>query len=391
MIRRHAGIALLLGILAVAAPAQSSDDFFMPSARTAALGGVHAALADDFQTLLANPAGLILVEPHFSYSELTLSATGPVFSLATIVMQSLGGTDFSTLLASESVQDLLSSIYSRFSLTGPLSFGYVGGGMGFGVFNDSELLVRSLGASELEVRVGERFLLRGGYSIPVSLPESWESSLAVGLGLKGFVRGDAIISTSLLTLPSLVDSIGPDLLTSSPFELVSGIGIDAGFLYGWRDTLFAALTVDNLYAPNAVLAYPTLSGFLDSSASAADPVYDTFAQEINVGLAYTPSLGPVERYVQDLTLLFDYSDIFDFWLDPGRAENIVLKMSLGVEATFLEVLSIRGGFSEGLFATGRGIDLTYLQLNVAMFGSELSREPGLRPVYNLIIGLEFRG
>jgi len=378
-------------LVAAALHAQTDFDLVLPNARTAAIGGHHTALADDFQALFANPAGLLEVEPVFSYSELTIGASGPVFSLASIVMQSLGGSDFSTLLATPSVQDLLRSIYARFSLAGPLSFGYAGAGMGFGLFNDTQMIVESTGSSELEIRVGERFLLRGGYGIAIPLPEAWNSRLAVGLGLKGFVRGDAVIATSLLTLPSLVESIGPELITESPFELVTGIGVDIGFRWVWSDALAAALTVDNLYSPNGVVRYPTLAGFLDSTGTPGDPVYDAYPQEINLGLAYTPSLGTVGRYVQDLTVLYDYSDVFDFWIDPGNAENLALKMSLGVEATFLEVLSVRGGFSQGLFAAGLGIDLTYLELNAAMFGTELSSEPGLRPVYNLVVGLEFRG
>ncbi|MFW6312592.1 MAG: hypothetical protein ACOC2N_01755 [Spirochaetota bacterium] len=391
MILRRLFLPLCLILLAPTLRAQTEFDLVMPNSRAAALGGYHTALADDFQTLFANPAGLLDVEPRFSYSELTIGASGPVFSLASIVMQSLGGSDFATLLASPSVQDLLRSIYARFSLAGPISFGYAGAGMGFGVFNDSQMIVQSTGSSALEIRVGERFLLRGGYGLGIPLPESWNSRLAVGLGLKGFVRGDAVIATSLLTLPTLVESIGPELLTESPFELVSGIGVDAGLRWVWSETLAAAVTVDSLYSPNGVVRYPTLSGFLDSSGTPSEPVYDTYPQEVNLGLAYTPSLGGVGRYVQDFTLLYDYSDVFDFWIDRDNAENLALKMSLGVEATFLEVLSVRGGFAQGLFAAGLGIDLTYLELNAAMFGTELSSEPGLRPVYNLIVGLEFRG
>jgi hypothetical protein len=389
--RRRALILLVLFGLAPLLVAQSGDDFVVPDGRSAALGGRHRALADGFQTLFANPAGLLELEPQFSYSQLGVRVTGPMFSIASIVLESLGGADIETLLAKPSVQDLLRGIYARFSLTGPVSFGYVGGGMGFGVFNDTHLILESLGSSSLEIRVGERFLARGGYAIGIPLPAAWDARLAAGIGLNAYVRGDSVVSTSLLTLPSVIGSFGPSLLSDSPFELVSGIGLDAGLRYVWRDTLAAALTVDNVYAPNVVLAYPTTSGFLDSTGSAAAPVYDALAQEIGVGVAYTPAIGRAERYVQNLTVLFDYEDIFDFWIDPANAENLVLKMGLGVEATFLEVLSVRAGVGQGLLAAGIGIDLTYLTLNAAMFGTELSGEPGLRPVYNLTLGLEFPG
>lgn len=388
---RRVTVVVLLVFAAAFAGAQSSDDFLVTNGRTTALGGRHTALADDFQTLFANPAGLLEIDPRFSYSELTVGATGPVFSIAGIVLQTFGGTDFATLLASESVQDLLSSIYARFTLDGPISFGYAGAGMGFGVFNDTQLQLESTGSSGLEAQLGERFLLRGGYGIPILLPEDWDTTLGLGMGVKGFLRGDAVITTSLLTLPSLLDNLGPDLLLSSPFELSSGIGLDLGLRAEWAELLAVALTVDNLYAPTANLPYPTLEGFLDSTATPTGTAYDTLPQEINLGLAWAPGLGPVGRYVQDLTLLFDYRDIFDFWLDSANAENLALKMSLGLEATFLKVLSLRGGFGEGLFAAGLGVDMTYFELNASMYGRELSTEPGLRPVYNILIGLEFRG
>jgi len=388
---RALSLSICLFLVAGALHAQTDYDLLLPSARTSALGGRHVALAGGFSTLFSNPAALIDEEPRFSYSELTLGASGPIFSLAGIVMQSLGGSDVATLLATPAVQDLLQSIYARFSLAGPVSFGYVGSGMGFGLFNDTQMVVESVGSAGLEIRVGERFLLRGGYGMAVPLPPAWNSRLAVGLGVKGFVRGDAVIGTSLLALPSLVESIGPDLLTAAPFELVSAIGIDAGLRYVWRETLSAGVTVDNVYSPHGAIAYPSLSGFLDGSGEPGAPRYGTYPQQVNVGLGYTPSLGAAERFVQDVTVLLDYADALDFWIDPSNAENWVLKLGLGVEATFLQVLSVRGGFSDGLFAAGLGVDLTFMQLNAAMFGTELSSEPGLRPVYNLVVGLEFRG
>ncbi len=62
----------------------------VPNARDAALGGSHIALAGGFQTLFSNPAGLIDVEPQFSFSELTFRFAGPVFSLSSVIIQGIG-------------------------------------------------------------------------------------------------------------------------------------------------------------------------------------------------------------------------------------------------------------------------------------------------------------
>jgi hypothetical protein len=61
-----------------------------------------------------------------------------------------------------------------------------------------------------------------------------------------------------------------------------------------------------------------------------------------------------------------------------------------VEVVMLQILALRAGFNEGYFSAGLGLNLTFFSLNLTMFGSELSTEPGLRPVYNLLLGLEFR-
>ncbi|MCF7951454.1 MAG: hypothetical protein K9L57_07460, partial [Spirochaetaceae bacterium] len=85
-----------------------------------------------------------------------------------------------------------------------------------------------------------------------------------------------------------------------------------------------------------------------------------------------------------------YKDIFDFWLYPELANNPILHLGLGAEITVLEILDVRMGLSQGLPAAGIGLDLHYFRLNASMFGTERSTEPGLAPVYNLQLGLEFR-
>ncbi len=385
---RRTAVTLALTLCAVALGAGEPGDFIIANARSAALGGPHIAHADDFFTLHVNPAGLRFIEPRFTYAALSAGASGPVFTLAGIMVEGVAGADLSSLLASPAVQDVLQGIHARAQLSGPLAFGFAGGGAGFGVYNDTALTVRATGSSGIEIRLGERFLLRGGYGFEVPTPSRWNARGAVGVGVKGFVRGDSVLSTSLVTLPSLADSIGPDLLSESPFEIVSGLGIDVGLMLVWRDQVGAAVTLDNLYSPNAVIAYTSLDRFLESAES-PPTTYDRYPRRLNVGLAYTPSLGTAERYVQDLRVLLDYRDVLDFWTNPAEAENVVLKFGAGVEATFLRILSLRAGFSRGLPAAGLGLDLGFVRLQAAMFGTELSREPGLRPAYNLLVGLEF--
>jgi hypothetical protein len=254
----------------------------------------------------------------------------------------------------------------------------------------SELIAQTSGVGGIEARLGQRIVLRGGYGLAVPLPESWNSDLSLGISVKAYVRGDVVISSTLLGLPTLVGSLGLDTLGTYPFELRSGIGLGVGVRYEWNDLLAGAIVVDDIYTPTATLPYASVDDFVFGTGIPAGATYQTLPQDISFGLAFTPSLGEtVDRYIQDVTVLLDYKDAFDFLLDPANSENFALKFGLGLELTLLEILDLRGGFSEGLFAAGMGLDLSVVELDVAMYGTELSAEPGLRPSYNIVIGLEF--
>jgi hypothetical protein len=107
------------------------EPFVMPSARASAMGGRHAALADDFYTLFSNPAGFVGVEEQFSAAELTLSTYGPVFEILDLVQENLGSSDNLDI----------SGIVGRggfaagFDMGGPIALGWVGRGLGLGVFS----------------------------------------------------------------------------------------------------------------------------------------------------------------------------------------------------------------------------------------------------------------
>ena len=92
--------------------------------------------------------------------------------------------------------------------------------------------------------------------------------------------------------------------------------------------------------------------------------------------------------VDNLTLTCDYSDILDF-LNPVP-RNAILKASLGLEIQMLDILYLRAGIRDALLAAGAGLKLGIFTLNLTAYGEELGLDPGVRPVYNLLVSLEFR-
>ena len=358
------------------------------SARTAAVGGPHAAVTDDLASLFSNPAGFRAAEPQISLAEISLRMSGPIFDITGLVIQGMN-QEMEDVLASETVQNLVANLYAAADILGPVNFGYLGKGLAFGFFNTTDVEFISRSPLTVTAVAGEQITLAGGYAFRMPLPEGSVSALDMGILLKGSLRGEIEFTQSLLELTTLFSGVSLDFVTDKPFDLTTGIGLDAGIRYSYQDVFAFGIVGKDLFSPTLTQTYGTVDGFLDGSAVAVAsnglaPI------DLTAGVLFAPRLGVLGRYVNDLRFSLDYVDILDFLTHPDSVRNPVLHVSFGAELRMLEILMIRGGFSQGLFAAGLGIDLTIFGINIAMFGTELGSEPGIRPAYNAIVGIEFR-
>jgi hypothetical protein len=356
-----------------------------PSARASALGGQHAALTDDLYTIFTNPAGLASMERQVQASELTLSLSGPIFDITGVMLRVADGED---PLSDPDVQDLLSGLHAGLTLAGPIAFAYGGGGLGFAIYNWFDVAFDSAGAATLDTALAENFLVVGGYAMRVPVPPSLGGTLEVGGTLKTSIRGEAKTTKSLVEIVDLYGDPG-SLLSSEPYTLSLGVGFDLGLLYSRGAALAFALVARDAFAPTRRSKYASFDDF----TSSAEPVAVSDGRvrpDVSLGVRSSPRIVAIERVVNRFNFLLDYGDIFDFAIDPATARNPVLHVSLGAEAVVLQILSLRLGFGQGLFAAGLALDLAFADLSLSMFGTELSAEPGLRPTYNLMFGMRFR-
>lgn len=381
---RSLPLALFLAVSVAAGSlvsAQSVEPFTVQSAREISVGGKHAALADDFFVLLSNPAGLAAAKPTLYASRLSLAASGPVFDIANLMAGSSG--DIMTALG-----DLLAKydykLYTAFDLAGPLSFGYVGEGLGFGLFNKTSFVLNSASVSAIRIAAAEELLLTGGYAYSFDLGGG--HALALGLLAKGFVRGELAANDTLLGIQAILSD--PASLLGKPFSLTTGIGLDAGIRWDWEERVSAGLVCRDAYSPALVSEYTSAADFVANPASAlTGSTRATIRPDLAIGAAFAPELGRLGRYIDGLVLALDYSDILDLARPVPR--NALLNLGLGMEVRMLEILSVRLGLREALLAAGLGFDLGAFSLNAAAWGDELGIEPGARPVYNLLLSFDF--
>jgi hypothetical protein len=295
-----------------------------------------------------------------------------------------GGSDIQT-----AAMDFLAAsgykLYAGLDLSGPLAVGYVGKGLGFGLFNKTGVRIDAASATSIGVFATEDVLLSGGYAFRFELGGG--HLLDLGLGAKGFVRGNVGSKMDILAVAGMFDD--PLAILNQDFTLATGIGFDLGTRWSWR-SLAAGLVCRDVFSPALVSTYSSLDGFLNDPAGSrvGDPSYLAIDRKLDAGFAWTPDIGVLQRVIDSFAVAVDYRDILAL-LEPG-SRNPILNVGLGVEARLLEIVALRAGVNEGLLSAGAGIDMGFLKFGVSVLGTELGREPGYRPTYNLIADFSFR-
>lgn len=347
----------------------------LTSARTAALGGFHAALADDISTLFGNPAGFRSAGPEFSIGGITLNFFGAAADVAgDIISGSSGATQYP---------------YAGIYLQGPIELGYVGNGLGFGIFTTTNIRFWEPGTGTgVITSIEETFIFVGGYAFRIPLPENWNSTLDLGFSIRPFIASRSIGRKDMQDVYNFIlNPLNPlNLINNTQFQLRTGVGFDLGILYAYKETFSIGLAGRN-FSIAQMSDYDSFDAFIKSEAPRQWTFF--YALELSLGILWRPQLGRLGRNISDLTLMLDYQDIFDFLIWPKTASNPLLHIGIGCELKLLEIISIRAGFFQLLPSAGLGIDLTIFSLNMAVFGRELSSEPWGWPIYNYLIALEF--
>jgi len=373
--KKAIGIAAASLLFSYAAEAVDVEPFTIPSARANAMGGVHAAVAGDFQAIFANPAGFVGAEPELSVAALSVGVYGPVFDMIDSVQTYLDTEklDFSGLIGPHGLR-------TGVDVSGPLSFGYVGEGIGFGVFNRTYVSAAARGLT-LDARASEDLLLAGGYAFRFS---PWGGHIVdAGFLAKGFLRGTLPIESSILTVTDIGDPV-----SEKPFDSIAGVGLDLGLRYDFSRLFAAALVCRDIYSPAVVTTYSSAEAFIEGSDEDPSSRYGQVRPRLDVGVSYSPRIVLFERYISGLVLALDYHDILDLYELIPR--NPILNIGLGAELQLLDVLSLRAGIADALPSAGFGLDMRFVRLDFTMRGREFGYDPGYMPVFAMDLDLLFR-
>ncbi|GAB1456136.1 hypothetical protein MASR2M48_14430 [Spirochaetota bacterium] len=376
--KRIVAVLVSLTMFPLVATAQSVTPFRLPSARMAALGGPHAASVNGVDSIFENPAGFASDDSELSIASLVVNPSGPVFDIAGLL---LGGNDLTTGLVS--LLDATGRLYVSAHSLGPLSFAYSGKGLGFGIFNTTNVIVNAASLLSVSYSISEDILLTGGYAYRFNIAD--RQSLDLGIMPKGFIRASVGKRASLTDIMALADD--PGAILGSPLTMTTGLGIDVGFRWSYDDMLAIGLVARDAYSPAMVTSYAGYQAFIDSPSTGVT-TNALVPADLSLGLAYSPRSLLLSTMGARVLVLLDYTNILDLFVVLPR--NPILNVGLGIELTLLDILSLRAGIKDALPTAGLGIDLSFCTFSLAMYGKELGMEPGSRPVYNLLVSFEFR-
>ncbi len=309
------------------------------SVRALGMGDAFTAVANDDSSLFYNPAGLARVRGlNLKVFDLDAGASGLSAYKKFI---SIKGTDTGSNYA-----DKIQEFYGEHVWTG------VGGEamftmpmFGFGAYDhlSSTLRINNPVYPQIHTRIINDYGYVMGFGAPVS------PFMHLGLDLKYIKR----TGTDTVFGPSFIADLDPKTITDSVSGWGTGYGFDLGTTFIIPAPFFsAALSV----------AWKNVGGIEFNSATGSK--IPSEPNNITAGAAIS-----VDTPIVSVTPAVDFQNLNDANMQLTR------KVNLGIEIG-LPLIDIRGGFHEGYYTAGLGLNMGLFRVDAATYGVELGDYPG---------------
>ena len=367
----------------------------IPTAATNGFGGTHIAYTDNVFALLVNPAAIMRVQ-QMSFFTLAPSLMNPQMTVDSIryTRDALSAMDDDNELGDffGEIADKLSDRHGKLAMglelrEFPLSFAWVANGFGVGAWSRSYMNVVNIEGLWLSTNNYVDLVIPVGFAFKILDFDS--HAVDIGITLKPFARA---IFQGQETITELTDG-NSELAAWLDTPLMMGFGFDLGLLYRWNTGLSAGVTFTDIYTRGNVIRQMITDEFNNQNNNT---YYIPFA--MNLGVAYDFRLGNFWSEAPSLLSSLGFTVALDWRNFTGvfqqddylNYRNTALDIGVGLQVSWLDMFKVRVGMSEMLPAFGLGFAIGPFEIDLAYYGRELGREPGLFPTAVVDLSIAFR-
>ncbi len=301
------------------------------------MGDAYTALANDESSLFYNPAGLARVH-GINWKIFGLGGGASGVSAFTKAKGLSGGSasSFSNSIGQLYGEHVSTALGGESIFTMPM--------FGFGVYNHASALIRV--DNPIYPNLHVRAINDTGYVFGVGVPAG---PVHFGLDLKYIKRSGGDIPLG----PADLADLNPKTVTDNITAWGQGYGADLGMSVVLPAPFFTA----------AMSAVWKNMGKIEFRSLNSSPIPDE-DNNVTLGLGLDFELPLVS-----IRPAFDFTNV-------NRTDlQLTRKVNFGIEIG-LPIIDIRGGFREGYYTAGVGVDLGLFRVDAATYGVELGDYPG---------------
>jgi hypothetical protein len=346
------------------------------SPRSNGMGGNHATLADDFETIFVNPAGLTTAE-----DEVSVAVFDMTFHDIDTTLRLIGSGFVDPSIYISRIKD---HYESGLNSNGPFMIGSIRGNTGWAFLNRQYLKIwwDRYDIFVVNANIIEEFAFYFGRSFPIT---NFEGTVTFTPGFT--IKPNCRFVFAPREIPAFDFRHITRNLQNYPFENQLGVGVNAGFLVSCFELLYFSVVATDLLSPVYVNRYASLEGYFDGTAKTIASV-GFIKPSFDVSVCFrTKNVFPGE-IIRDIVFALDYH--FSSEILGKIDRNLLLDIGAGIEFQFLRAFWLRVGWQQMLPAAGFGVDFGVLKLDVAIFGETFGNQLTDYQGASLSLGLSFR-
>lgn len=373
-------------------------EFTMPTieyARDLGMGSAYVTDTTTYFSFLSNPASLGFTGDKTLFPTLNTRLAGPL-NLIPQSLESLRAGNFDVIEVLSKTLSESKGINAAFNIVGPLNFGSIKKGFGWGIFNETYTSFDIPSLISSTFYAGNETLVRLGYGYALKLPVPITISVGLSTDLVNRIEGLYTLKTSeMMSLMGGEEFSFASLIM--PVYTSFGYGLDAGITfklfnvvsisYVWDDFFYGVYTQKSDLITKIINKPAELSSY--TSADSTKTVFGT-SKKMTAGIGVEIPLADISKnLISSWIVMVDCNDLLSVFANNPAKRNPVLEFSAGTELVLHKTIILRFGIDEMYPAAGIGIRLGAFNIDASIYGQELGREPGSRPQLNTAFSIGF--